>query len=48
MRIYNIALEQTCNNLKTLTKTNTDYIKSAVVEQESVSRRSTEVNTVSH
>ncbi|HZB65718.1 MAG TPA: hypothetical protein VE307_10430 [Nitrososphaeraceae archaeon] len=28
MRVYNTALEQTRDNLKTLTKTNTDYIKS--------------------
>jgi hypothetical protein len=28
VRVYNTALEQTRDNLKTLTKTNTDYIKS--------------------
>src|SRR5215208_7527888 len=28
MRVYNTALEQTRDNLKTLTRTNTDYIKS--------------------
>ena len=44
MRVYNTALEQTRDNLKTLTKTNTDYIKSAV-EQESVNRHNKEVNT---
>ena len=37
MRVYNTALEQTRNNLKTLTKTNTDYIKS-------VNRHNTEIN----
>ena len=38
MRVYNTALEQTRDNLKTLTKTNTDYIKS-------VNRHNKEVNT---
>jgi hypothetical protein len=38
MRVYNSALEQTRDNLKTLTKTNTDYIKS-------VNRHNKEVNT---
>jgi hypothetical protein len=38
MRVYNTVLEQAHDNLKTLTKTNTDYIKS-------VNRRNTEVNT---
>jgi hypothetical protein len=44
MRVYNTALEQTRDNVKALTKTNTDYIKSAV-EQQSVNRHNTEVNT---
>ena len=38
MRVYNTALEQTRDNLKTLTKTNTDYITS-------VNRCNTEINT---
>jgi hypothetical protein len=38
VRVYNTALEQTRDNLKTLTKTNTDYIKS-------VNRHNKEVNT---
>ncbi len=38
MRAYNIALEQTRDNVKALTKTNTDYIKS-------VNRHNKEVNT---
>jgi hypothetical protein len=38
MRVYNSALEQTRDNLKTLTKTNTDYIRS-------VNRHNKEVNT---
>ena len=37
MRVYNTALEQTRDNLKTLTKTNTDYIKS-------VNRHNAEIN----
>ena len=37
MRVYNTALEQTRDNLKTLTKTNTDYIKS-------VNRHNTVIN----
>ena len=37
MRVYNTALEQTRDNLKTLTKTNTDYIKS-------VNRHNSDVN----
>ena len=45
VRVYNTALEQTRDNIKTLTKTNTDYIKSAVVEQESLNRHNKEVNT---
>jgi hypothetical protein len=49
MRVYNIALEQTRDNLKALAKTNTNYIKSAAVEQESVNRHNQEVNiTTSH
>jgi hypothetical protein len=36
MRVYNTALEQTRDNLKTLTKTNTNYIKS-------VNRHNTEI-----
>ena len=46
MRVYNTALEQTRDNVKAFTKTNTDYIKS-VVEQQSVNRHNTEVNTTS-
>ena len=46
MRVYNTALEQTRDNVKAFTKTNTDYIKSAVEQQQqSVNRRNTEVNT---
>jgi hypothetical protein len=46
MRVYNTALEQTRDNVKAFTKTNTNYIKSAIVEQqESVNRHNTEVNT---
>jgi hypothetical protein len=37
MRVYNTALEQTRDNLKTLTKTNTDFIKS-------VNRQSSDIN----
>ena len=37
MRVYNTALEQTRDNLKTLTKTNTDCIKS-------VNRHNTDIN----
>ncbi len=37
MRVYNTALEQTRDNLKTLTKTNIDYIKS-------VNRHNTDIN----
>ena len=49
MRVYNIALEQTRDNLKAVAKTNTNYIKSAAVEQESVNRHNQEVNiTTSH
>ena len=45
MRVYNTALEQTRDNVKAFTKTNTNYIKSVVVEQESVNRHNVEVNT---
>jgi hypothetical protein len=46
MRVYNTALEQTRDNVKTFTKTNTNYIKSAIVEQQqSVNRHNAEVNT---
>src|SRR5688572_29411009 len=38
MRVYNTALEQTRDNLKTLTKTNTDYITS-------VNRNNSDINT---
>ncbi len=49
MRVYNTALEQTRDNLKALAKTNTNYIKSAAVEKESVNRHNQEVNiTTSH
>ncbi len=48
MRIYNTALEQTRDNLKTLTRTNTNYIKSVAVEQESVNRHNKEVNTTTN
>ena len=41
LRTYNTALEQTRDNLKTLTKTNTDYIKS-------VNRYNIEVNTTTN
>jgi len=44
LRIYNTALEQTRDNVKALTKTNTSYIKSTA-EQESVNRHNKEVNT---
>src|SRR5688572_24557606 len=45
MRVYNTALEQTRDNVKAFTKTNTNYIKSVVAEQQSVNRHNTEVNT---
>jgi hypothetical protein len=46
IRVYNTALEQTRDNLKAFAKTNTNYIKSAVEQQqESVNRHNTEVNT---
>jgi hypothetical protein len=50
MRVYNTALEQTRENVKAFTKTNTDYIKSSsAVEQESLNRHNKEVNiTTSH
>ena len=44
MRVYNTALEQTRDNLKAFTKTNTNFIQSAI-EQESVNKHNTEVNT---
>jgi hypothetical protein len=48
MRVYNTALEQTRDNVKAFTKTNTNYIKSAVEQQqESVNRHNTEVNITS-
>jgi hypothetical protein len=43
LRIYNTALEQTRDNVKTLTKTNTNYIK-ATVELESANRYHKETN----
>ncbi len=45
MRVYNTALEQTRDNVKAFAKTNTNYIKSVIVEQESVNRHNVEVNT---
>src|SRR5215216_4813147 len=45
MRVYNTALEQTRDNVKAFAKTNTNYIKSVVAEQQSVNRHNTEVNT---
>ena len=45
MRVYNTALEQTRDNVKAFTKTNTNYIKSAVEQQQSVNRHNVEVNT---
>ena len=45
MRVYNTALEQTRDNVKAFAKTNTNYIKSAVEQQQSVNRHNTEVNT---
>ncbi len=45
MRVYNTALEQTRDNVKAFTKTNTNYIKSVIVEQESVNRHNAEINT---
>src|SRR5688572_28816588 len=47
MRVYNTALEQTRDNVKAFAKTNTNYIKSAVEQQQSVNRHNTEVNTTS-
>jgi hypothetical protein len=48
MRVYNTALEQIRDNVKAFTKTNTNYIKSVVEQQqESVNRHNTEVNTTS-
>ena len=45
MRVYNTALEQTRDNLKACAKTNTNYIQSSAIEQESVNRHNAEVNT---
>src|SRR5687768_6718114 len=46
MRVYNTAIEQTRDNVKAFTKTNTNYIKSAVEQQQqSANRHNTEVNT---
>ena len=46
MRIYNTALEQTRDNVKAFTKTNTNNIKSVAAEQqESVNRHHAVVNT---
>src|SRR5215204_5103977 len=45
MRVYNTALEQTRDNMKAFTKTNTNYLKSIVVEQQSVNRQNADVNT---
>ena len=45
MRVYNTALEQTRDNVKAFAKTNTNYIKSTVEQQQSVNRHNTEVNT---
>src|SRR5688500_13088369 len=45
MRVYNAALEQTRDNVKAFAKTNTNYIKSVVEQQQSVNRHNTEVNT---
>ncbi|HET7642603.1 MAG TPA: hypothetical protein VFK40_03770 [Nitrososphaeraceae archaeon] len=47
MRIYNTALEQTRDNVKTLAKTNTSSIKSTV-EQESINRHNKEENTTTN
>ena len=43
IRVYNTALEQTRDNLKALTKTNTNYIQS--VKEQSVNSYNKEVNT---
>ena len=43
MRVYNTALEQTRDNLKALTKTNTNFIQS--VKEQSVNSYNKEVNT---
>ena len=45
MRVYNTALEQTRDNVKAFTKTNTNYIKSVIGQQQSVNRQNAEVNT---
>ena len=47
IRVYNTALEQTRDNVKACTKTNTNFIQA--VEQQSVNRHNKEVNiTTSH
>lgn len=43
IRVYNTALEQTRDNLKALTKTNTNFIQS--VKEQSVNSYNKEVNT---
>jgi hypothetical protein len=45
MRVCDTALEQTRDNVKAFAKTNTNYIKSVVEQQESVNRHNAEVNT---
>src|SRR5215216_583701 len=46
MRVYNTALEQTRDNVKAFTKTNTNYIKSVVEQQQqSVNRQNADVNS---
>src|SRR5215218_6572203 len=46
MRVYNTALEQTRDNVKAFAKTNTNYIKSVVEQQQqSVNRQNADVNT---
>ena len=44
MRVYNTALEQTRDNLKACTKTNTDYIKSVNRESSNINRDSQRTN----
>ena len=46
IRVYNTALEQTRDNVKAFTKTNTNYTKTAV-ERESFNKHNAEVNTTS-
>ena len=45
MRVYNTALEQTRDNVKACTKTNTNYVKA--VEEQSVNSYNREANTSS-